>query len=165
MSPDLPQFIEPSHLADVRAHLKGEMDTALMERFRESILDAAGPAGVSMTFSRNAQGVIRITGDYKVTVTLRCQRCLEAMEITLANPINLGLVATGMETDSQSEDYEPLVIEEKEIALMPLVEDELLLGLPMSPMHAMEECPAAKVIQDMAPEKASPFAVLKNLKS
>ena len=115
-----------------------------------------------MVFSKDERGVIRITGDYRVKLKLLCQRCLEAMEITLSNPFNIGLVADGNEVPL-SDEFEQVAMEGREIALAPLIEDEVLLGLPMSPMHAREDCPA-KEIRDGEREKSSPFAVLKNLK-
>ena len=49
--------------------------------------------------------------------------------------------------------------------LRDLIEDELLLGLPMSPLHEPEMCPAVNMTREHAPGRHSPFAVLKDLKS
>lgn len=165
MSPDLPQFIEPSRLADTEARLEGKLDTNTMDRLKGVILDSSGSVEFEMTFSKDIQGAIRIRGGYRVNVTLLCQRCLEPMEITLTNPFNIGLVAADKDADEISAEFEPIIMESKELALVTLIEDELLLGLPMSPMHALEICPATKEVQDRAAEKPNPFAVLKNLKT
>ena len=163
MPPDLPQFIEPLRLAEEERRLQGKLDASLMERLQEVVLEPCGPVELDMAFSKDEKGVIRITGDYRVKVRLLCQRCLEAMELTLANPFNIGMVAADGDAGSTDE-YEQVTLEGREIALAPLIEDEILLGLPMSPRHALPDCAAAAELLKRAPEKSSPFAVLKNLK-
>lgn len=165
MFPDLPQFVEPSRLADVAGRLEGKLDMGAMDRLREVILGTPGQVEVSIAFTRDERGIIRITGSYRAEVKLLCQRCLQSMTITLANPISIGLVTADMESNQISGEFDPVVMESREIALLTLIEDELLLGLPMSAMHALEICAANKARRKQAPEKPNPFAVLKNLKT
>ena len=165
MSPDLPQRIEPARLADAESHLQGKLNTDAMQRLKDLILDPSGPVELDLAFGRDERGVIRITGDYRVNVSLRCQRCLELMEMTLSNPFNIGLVPPDGSGDRISGEFEPIIMEGSAIELLTLVEDELLLALPMSAVHALEDCPAAEDVRERAPKKPNPFEVLKKIKS
>ena len=72
-----------------------------------------------------------------------------------------------MAEDDESE--EDLLVMAPQFDLLELVEDELLMGLPLVPMHG--ECPqgaAPEVATDLVPnelaEKPNPFAILSELK-
>ena len=113
------------------------------------------------------------------SVPLVCQRCMG----TVAEPLQVDqwyrFVATeeiAMAEDDESE--EDLLVMEPQFDLLAVLEDELLMALPLVPMH--DECPVAPVMQageealsgangengEEAPtgEKPNPFAVLARLK-
>ena len=111
------------------------------------------------------------------SVPLTCQRCMG----TVATPLEVDqwyrFVASeeiAMAEDDESE--EDLLVMEPQFNLLAVLEDELLMALPLVPMH--DECPVAPVMQagedallgssgeDEAPsgEKPHPFAVLAQLK-
>jgi uncharacterized protein len=65
--------------------------------------------------------------------------------------------------------YEPLVAQEDTpLALVTMVEDELILALPIVPMHPENLCPTVLAPGTVADSdldtKEHPFAVLSNLK-
>ena len=113
------------------------------------------------------------------SVPLVCQRCMG----TVATPLEVDqwyrFVATeeiAMAEDDESE--EDLLVMAPHFDLLAVLEDELLMALPLVPMH--DECPVAPVMQvgedaladgagqngEEAPsgEKPNPFAVLAQLK-
>lgn len=109
----------------------------------------------------------------KTSVPLTCQRCMG----TVATPLEVDqwyrFVATediAMAEDDESE--EDLLVMELQFDLLAVLEDELLMALPLVPMH--DECPVAPVMQvgeetlakDAVEqdEKPNPFAVLEKLK-
>jgi uncharacterized protein len=116
------------------------------------------------------------------SVTLVCQRCMGAVATPLEIDQWYRFVATeeiAMAEDDESE--EDLLVMEPHFDLLAVLEDELLMALPLVPMH--EECPVAPVMQvgedalsagaggktgtgEEAPsgEKPNPFAVLSQLK-
>ena len=70
-------------------------------------------------------------------------------------------------------DDEPdILVVDKPLLLSALVEDELLLALPMVPTHELSECPAKAYVKkeldggrhEADGEKKNPFAVLDKLK-
>ncbi|MDO9358771.1 MAG: YceD family protein [Polaromonas sp.] len=105
----------------------------------------------------------------KASLPLTCQRCMGAV----ATPVTIDqwyrFVAdedTAMAEDDASE--EDLLVMEPQFDLLAVVEDELLMALPLVPMH--ETCPVSPVFSageaEMAPEEAKPhaFAALAQLK-
>lgn len=106
-------------------------------------------------------------------VPLACQRCMAGVNVDLAVDQWYRFVATeniAMAEDDQSE--EDLLVMEPYFDLLALLEDELLMAIPLVPMH--EECPvnpafsAGEEVQVMADpvegSKPNPFAVLAKLK-
>jgi uncharacterized protein len=104
------------------------------------------------------------------SVPLTCQRCMAAVQTPLLVDQWYRFVATediAMEQDDASE--EDLLVMAPQFDLLALLEDELLMALPLVPMH--DECPvlpafSAGVIDthEDAPDKPNPFAALAQLK-
>ena len=106
----------------------------------------------------------------KTVVPLTCQRCM----LPLLTPLEVDrwyrFVASediAMAEDDQSE--EDLLVMEPQFDVVSLLEDELLMALPLVPMH--DVCPTAAhaslegpAAPDLPSEKLNPFAVLSQLK-
>jgi uncharacterized protein len=101
-------------------------------------------------------------------VVLQCQRCLRPCTNEVTESALLAVVA-----DDAAEvpgGYEPALGDAERLSVTELIEDQLLLGLPLVPMHEDEaECgakaaPKASVGTDpTAEEKQRPFANLREL--
>jgi uncharacterized protein len=105
------------------------------------------------------------------TVWLTCQRCLQPLAEALAVDRRLRFVrdeAQAEALDAESED--DVLAMPRWLDARELIEDELLLALPLVPRH--DQCPQAlpmSVEADVGPdegieERPNPFAVLKSLK-
>lgn len=103
-------------------------------------------------------------------VRVVCQRCLAEFDLELRVSDRLGLVddaaqleaMDALETKGQGSDVEYLVAESA-LDVESLIEDELILVLPVAPWH--EVCPGgAGAFHDQEGAPASPFAVLAQLK-
>jgi uncharacterized protein len=101
---------------------------------------------------------LRITGN----LNLRCQRCLSPLPYPVAIDTRLMLVGPGEEwPDEELEDDGTDAIEaSRELAVLPLVEDEVLLDLPVVPRH--EGC--ALPVKVETESRPTPFAALAKLK-
>lgn len=101
---------------------------------------------------------------------LTCQRCLQPVRTPLALDRRLRFVpgeAAAEALDAELED--DVLALTRSLDLRELVEDELLLALPLVPRHAV--CPQplpmsaeADTLDGEVPEKPNPFAVLQSLK-
>ena len=140
-----------------------------MERLAASLGDGEGTVFIDMRFQRDEQGRDMAVGDVLARLPVRCQRCLEAMEIAIATAVRLAF--TNADTDAEGETppadgYDALLVGDT-ISLSDLVEDELMLALPMAPMH--EDCPVGvwrRYLRDRAPSEAprKPFAALSRIR-
>jgi len=166
MSPDLPQHIEPARLADNAESLEGKLGIGNMRRLLAVVDKCDSCITFHLSFSKNEAGdVVVINGDFSTKLTMQCQRCLEPLVISLEKAIRIACVTDISDAGTLAADLEPLQLNEGRILLVELIEDEVLLGLPMAPVHNPDECPATELLEALREEKESPFAILKKLKA
>jgi len=98
-----------------------------------------------------------------------CQRCLGPVDVTVQVDREFRFVDSEAVAEQQDEECEEdLLVISREFDLAALVEDEVLMALPLVPRH--ETCPvkvklvAADEDFEMPAEKPNPFAVLAQLK-
>jgi uncharacterized protein len=95
--------------------------------------------------------------------TLSCQRCLEDIILDLKVEFNLGFVKNegqGVGLDSRFELY---VTEDEELSTIALISDEVLLAIPMVPLHDFDCATYKDTEQVVEQKKQNPFAILKNI--
>ena len=92
----------------------------------------------------------------KANLALTCQRCLDEMLVNLN--LNFDYLISSTEISEAEENDEIDWLEAShEMDVCALIEDELLLALPIAPTHA-HDCSKASM---QSGEKPNPFAVLK----
>ncbi|MEJ2761738.1 MAG: YceD family protein [Gammaproteobacteria bacterium] len=164
MPPRLPQYIEPARLAEASESVTGRLDLEGMQRLRAVLCEPRAEIAFSLHFQKDERGFIIIRGEFATDLVLRCQRCLEPLPVRLEKTIGIGWATDTAGLEAVPEDLEPTLAKEPRVALRDLIEEEVLLGLPMAPAHAEEECPASVLLQELKAHKDKPFAVLKNMK-
>lgn len=103
-------------------------------------------------------------------LSLTCQRCLEPVDMPLAVERSFRFVSTEAQAEIEDEESEEDVLAiSREFDLLALVEDELLMELPLAPTH--ENCPsqpsfsvADADFKEIAEDKPNPFAALAALR-
>ena len=114
---------------------------------------ASGPAQIWLHVNARAR------------LQLVCQRCLEPVAWAVDAHRSFRFVegeAAAAELDAQCED--DVLALTRELDLRDLVEDELLLCLPLVPKHEQCPQPLPEASADAEPERANPFAALAALK-
>jgi uncharacterized protein len=106
-------------------------------------------ADARATLAIEASGELRLT----------CQRCLGVLALPLAVRSVLELAGSQAEIDA-ADDVRDRVLASRAMDVAALVEDEVILALPMVPMH--ERCGAAA--PHAGRDQASPFAALAGLR-
>jgi len=116
------------------------------------------------TFEGHATIEVRAEGE----VFLACQRCLKPCACAVDEEASLVVVAS--DTDEVPGGYEPLLGEPERLSVVEVIEEQVLLGLPLVPMHASAaECGAAAAAlaatgeEPAADETQRPFANLREL--
>jgi len=166
MSGRLPEQIDPIRLADEGARISGELPLRAFSRLREVDHSESGdsPVSIVLVFERTLQGLRLMRGRLHARLRLICQRCLEPMEVVLeAKPTSV-LLRPGETSSALMDNADTLTIEGPR-RLSELVEDELLLVLPMVPMHDEGVCQMPVANHDPAGEavgKSGPFSALRD---
>jgi uncharacterized protein len=142
--------------------LAGSVPIRSLPRLVDVLTETGGTIDWEVFGEQDQEGngflVLRLAGD----IGLQCQRCLETVVEPLSVVSRLRLVAPGQAWPDEdlAEDGFDAIEAGKEMALLPMIEEEVLLALPIAPMHDSCDAPAP-VSEEQAP---SPFAVLAKLK-
>ena len=172
MSGGLPASIDPIWLADQESHLSGTIPLKRMKRLLTGCRSEEGEANVDLKFRSDPNGERRsVRGRIEASVETTCERCLESMTLPLVAEIDMLIVTP--EQASRMSEHEDLLVAEGPMSLSDLAENELILAMPMIPMHPQDKCPATELLkeQGIGNEKGqddakaeSPFAKLAELK-
>ena len=165
----------PSHL-DVRefaraaGHLKGQSALSEWPRLAQDAVQDQGQ--VRWTLDGSTQAVkggvdqvwLKVTAE--VDIAMSCQRCLGAVRLPVQVERSFRFVADETLAEQEDEDSEEdVLVWEKSFDAQALLEDELIMALPMIPMH--EACQSERVLtsskDEAEPQRQNPFAVLSKL--
>lgn len=162
--------------AQAAGHLQGQ--TPLSD-FKRLAADALSVEGEQPMVHWEAEGeLVEQTGGAghvwlhltaEVALPMTCQRCLTEADIPLYVDRSFRFVADEVTAEQEDDDSdEDLLAMSREFNLMELIEDELLMEVPVVPRH--EECPVPVKLEssdadfEQANEqKENPFAVLQSL--
>lgn len=167
----LPLTTDPVKDAQRRVDFDGYYSANQLERLAASVVKVLSDAQVTLSFFVDPQKLVVMKGKATVDVELDCQRCNEPFVQTLSCEFCYSPVANLDQADELPEIYEPIEFNEfGEIDLIGTIEDELIVSLPLVPMHSSEHCEvsvAEQVFGELPEElakKPNPFAVLASLK-
>jgi uncharacterized protein len=155
--------IDSLEFARTGQQMHGEVRVAQLTRLTDSLFDTGGNLKFTLAGSGDAEHRPRLSLKVEGEINLRCQRCLGSLAYPVAVDSDL-LVLTG-EAGGETAEIDELdgVAAGPDIEVRALVEDEVLLAIPIAPRHPEGECSAAvKTTQDDS--AASAFAVLAKLK-
>lgn len=174
MSGGLPANVNLVRLADQGTHLSGVIPLRRMTRLLTFCGSNEGVVSVELVFSRDrARDTRMLRGMVATEIATTCGRCLEPMTLALESRINFLVITPGQKS---LEGQDGVIMAREPVSLIELVENELILVMPMYPKHELDQCPAKDVVGELdsqhgAPEpgpgdngKASPFAELAKLK-
>ena len=150
--------------AQAQQTLAGEIDALKCERLAETLgaNPSLGGAGAHISFKltgaakqlRNPSLHLHIEAQLPVS----CQRCLDEMLVHLNLTFNY-IICNALPTEIDENDDTDWLEAAPEMNLQELIEDELLLAMPISPMHD-HDCSKQSM---QSGEKPNPFAALKGL--
>lgn len=160
----LPERIDIARLADSQATLVGTVPIGRFERLAPQLAETVGTIEVELKFGRE-DGREVITGRIGGELALVCQRCLGAVRLPVRTTVDLVRVANEADAEAVTGMHEPLVAATREVELAGLVEDELMLAVPIVPVHESDaQCRLFSAVPDEPSTKVNPFAALAALK-
>jgi uncharacterized protein len=171
----LPEQIIPFKLARQRRSLQGLLKLEKMERLTALLADGHGDVAVDLQFGVDEQGISYMRGHLSAEVSLICQRCMESVTMPLETDIAVGFAVSEERASLMPDSYEACLLTEETAILAELIEDELILAMPIVAVHPAQSCQPwfkeqqeelseAEAIAEEASEKKNPFAVLASLK-
>ena len=157
-----PPFIDSLDFAKNRSQLSGELRVADLSRLSDVLESSAGALRYTLRGDVNALDVPYLTLTLAGSCRLQCQRCLSGLDFQV-DVENSVLLRTQAELDALEDDDEAFdsILAESNLDIQNLLEEELVLSLPISPRH--ESCQAVAG-QGLQKDVEHPFAALAKLK-
>jgi uncharacterized protein len=164
MSSRLSKQIDPWRVSEQGLSYTGVVELIDFPRLAPLLIRPQGLVSYAFHFSRDGLGRPLIAGHAEATFWQTCQRCSQPVAIPVDSDFQLVVVEGLDEAAALSEEFDPLMADDAEINLLDLLEDELLLSLPVVARH--EDCHAWRYDDEpiAVEERENPFRILKKLK-
>lgn len=170
MHQQLPREIDPFRFAHNGVQIRGSLPVASLTRLADKLADTQGDIMVTLQFDVDQTGTPYVEGIFTGQLMLICERCMQAMAFEVEIKSLLALVSHERKIEGLAEQYDPWLLGHSD-AVNPadMVEDEIILALPLVPRHEHACLPEdlwSAGEQEIETEKpVSPFAVLSALKT
>lgn len=161
MSEGLPGRVDVVRLAARGAAMSNMTAVSSMTRLVGLLADDTGTVSSQLSFALDGRGRAVVEGGIVAAPLMTCQRCLEPVPVDVDTAINVVVV------DEDTGESDQVLAEDGKVSLLELVEDELILALPIVAMHDEGLCRSAVEAADTGSSgdsRPNPFAVLQKLK-
>jgi len=118
----------------------GSVPLAKLPRLATSLAETTGTLQVELQATRDDEGKDWLHGEIRGRLPLTCQRGLHAFDWTCDVALSLCLVKTEAEEESLLKECESYLVQDDQLPLRDLVEEEVLLALPMMPRCDDPDC-------------------------
>ena len=144
---------------------RGKLLVPTLERLRAECVSDQGEVSWQLSGLMHASGYAGLQLEVHAQIQLMCQRCLVPFFFSVASVSTIILADNEQHADeidaALEDDAIEVVAGSRTFDIQALIEDEVLLAIPLSPKH--EVCPAKEKPDAFAmTKKVSPFAVLKD---
>jgi uncharacterized protein len=162
-------LIDSLDFAANRREISGEIPIAELQRLQDMLETPQGVLQYTVQGGVDKQGIHFLDIEVSGQCRLRCQRCLEGFDypVRLDTRLQLRDQAALDELDSDAacaaEEEFDSILADKHLDVLDLLEDEILLSLPIAPKHALGTCQATDR-ENLQGAVKNPFAVLAELK-
>jgi uncharacterized protein len=163
----LPDRLDLIATAEAGRVLRGRIPVTSLERVLPALDSDQGELQVELNLGKDPDGTCFLAGTIQGEISLRCQRCMEGMTLPLDLGFRLGLLHDESAVDTLSDCYEPLLVTAEPANIADIVSDEVLLALPIVPLHGDSDGCHTDLNEYKSPpdgQRDNPFAVLAELK-
>ena len=162
----VPETLDAWRMVATRRQFEGSLPLSAMPRLGGSLADSEGECRFALEFGQDALQVPYVELSIEAGLPLVCQRSLERFVFPVKTVQRLGLIRDEADEAALPPGYEALLVPEDGL-LRPadLVEDELVLAVPVVPL-APDAAPVDRTWSagEEEMQAASPFAALASLK-
>ncbi len=152
--------------------VEGSIAVAELKQLCSMLSSAEGRVNARLEFGFDDARRRKIEGRVYGELSLQCQRCLDTVRVAVSEPVNLAVVSSEDSARQLPADIDPLLDVNEEIRPAELIEEQMILGLPIVATHEHCEPHTASVTppskasdKQSAPSTSNPFAVLAALKN
>ncbi|TFH68939.1 hypothetical protein E3W66_03060 [Gammaproteobacteria bacterium LSUCC0057] len=165
----LPSIIDPRKLAQQQALYQGSVAADQLTRFAQAVTAIESDLTARVEFALNASRKPCVSGQLQIAAAVPCQRCLESVTIAIAAEFAVEVVWNEEQAASIVKRADSWIVAERQASLLELLEDELLLALPVVSYHDEGQCASdlRQLLQadnEQPAASENPFAVLQSLK-
>ena len=162
----VPETLDAWRMVAARRQFEGRVPLSAMDRLAGSLADTEGECRYALEFGRDALQVPYVELSIEAGLTLVCQRSLERFVFPVQTVQRLGLIRDEAEEAALPPGYEALLVpEDGRIVPAELVEDELILAVPVIPVAPGSEAVDRDWPAGQEEAASNPFSVLSALKS
>jgi len=155
-------------MVQTRRSFQGTLPLKAMTRLRDSLAASDGAVTYDLEFGKDDIGIAQLHVRADAVLPLTCQRSLETFGLPVHVDTRLGLIAQEADEAELPSGYEPLLTADGQLRLADVIEDELILALPVVPLKpGATEAPGVWTEADEkhGDVQPNPFAVLQKMKA
>ena len=164
LNKSLPDQLKLFNFAKKEISLSGLYQISDFPRITEIASNKKDNVRVELSFYLKNNKTPCVEGIIDLDIVLACQRCLDNLSIALKVNFNLVFVKNDQQSEELDSHFEIYVIENEELATHDLISDEILLSIPMVPIHdydCIKEINEQEIVEGKC---ENPFAILKKIK-
>ena len=166
--PSVPETLDAWRQVTARRGFEGRVPLASLERLAGLLNEPEGDVAFTLDFDRDSFGVAYVALTASADLPLLCQRTLERFLLPVRLDHRMGLIQQESEEAALPPGYEPLLLDGSgELRPLDLVEDELILAVPVVPVGPGTDAVEREwgsTATGAEPERPNPFAALASLK-
>ena len=167
MSANVPELLDAWRMVVARRRFDGQVPLSELTRLQGLVADTEGQCTYALEFDRdNVLQVAYVDLTIDTELPLICQRTMQRFLLPVSIKQRLGLIKDEDEESALPEEYEALLVpEDGNLRPLDLVEDELVLAVPvvaLAPGSEAVERDFSATEEELS--KANPFAALAALK-
>ncbi|WP_404399245.1 23S rRNA accumulation protein YceD [Idiomarina seosinensis] len=169
----IPVTADPVKSANKKQTFDGLVPATRLTRFQGMLAETSHQdLEVEVKFAVDEQGISYFSGTAKTAVKLTCQRCNQPFPVDISTRFAYAPVSSEQDLEELPERYEGVEVNEfGEVNLHGLIEDELILALPLVARHEPKDCPVdrdamtwGEIDEGSDESSENPFSVLQELK-
>jgi DUF177 domain-containing protein len=163
---ELKTFIQPRKLANKEGELKYKWQVKDFGRIDGLLYSNEGTIEAHLSGRLDDRKRCLVEAHVVADVVLECQTSFEPIGHRIDTTVTYCMVITEEQINDLDEEYEPLLVEDGQVDIKEVIEDELILSLPLIANKASEELGMKFSYGDLPKEaesKKNPFQVLENV--
>lgn len=113
---------------------QGTVPITQLSRLSDVLANSDGDVSYTLNFSFNSKRRASAVGTVSGGLALSCQRCMNTYIHTVETDVAVQFVPEEQQTQEIADGYEPVLADEDGVRLSDIIEEELILAVPLIPM-------------------------------